>query len=366
MKATHTKPDRFLFGLILILTTGGFAIFSSAALGQASRIGASFSVVALKQFSILFFGLIMMIITTNIPYKHWRKYSPYLFALSLFLTCLVFLPNFGHSAGGAKSWLKLGFATFQPSEFLKFSFIAFLAAWLAARKEKIKDLKEGFLPFLFFLSLIGLILLAQPDTGTFMIIALAAIGLFVVAGGRWSHLLIIFLLGAILLGALVTFKPYIRERLITYINPSHDSLGSSWQIKQSLITIGSGGVIGRGFGQGIQKFNFLPQPIGDSIFAVASEEFGFVGSSTIIILFLILALWGLKITNKVKDNFGRLLGIGFILLITVQSFINIGAIIGIFPLTGVPLAFISHGGTALLFALIQAGIILNISKEIGK
>lgn len=367
MKTTKTaKPDRFLFGLILILITGGFVIFSSAALGQVGQTGASFSMVALKQLLILFLGFIMMIVASNIPYKNWRKYSPYLFALALILTSLVFVPDLGFGAGGAKRWLNLHFTTFQPSEFLKFGLVVFLAAWLATRKEKIKDLKEGFLPFLVFLSTVGFILLKQPDTGTFMVAIAAALGLFVVAGGKWSHLLIIFLLGAIMAGVLIWTRPYVKDRLLTYLDNKKDLKGASWQINQSLIAIGSGGVIGRGFGQSIQKFNFLPEPIGDSIFAVAAEEFGFIGSTVIVFLFLLLALWGLKVVNQVHDPFGRLLGIGLILLITAQSFINIGAMIGILPLTGLPLVFISHGGTALFFALIEVGIILNISKEVKK
>ncbi|MFA5736757.1 MAG: putative peptidoglycan glycosyltransferase FtsW [Candidatus Paceibacterota bacterium] len=365
MKSTkNKKPDRFLFGLILTLITGGFVIFSSAALGQVGRTSASFSIVALKQLLILLGGFVIMVIVSNIPYKKWRKYSPYLFGLALILTCLVFVPKLGFGTGGAKRWLDLRFTTFQPSEFLKFGLIVFLSAWLATRKEKIKDLKEGLLPFLIFLGMVCFILIKQPDTGTLMVTTIAALGLFVIAGGKWSHLMIILLIGILMIGVLALFRPYVKERLITYINPRHDLQDSSWQINQSLIAIGSGGIIGRGFGQSIQKFNFLPEPIGDSIFAVAGEEFGFVGTLIIVILFLTFALWSLKIINQIKDPFGRLLGAGMVFIITAQSFINIGAMIGIIPLTGVPLVFISHGGTALFFALIEVGIILNISKEI--
>ncbi|HQF40904.1 MAG TPA: putative lipid II flippase FtsW [Candidatus Paceibacterota bacterium] len=367
MKTAKTaKPDRFLFSLILILITGGFVIFSSAALGQVGRTSASFSVVALKQLLALFLGFVMMLIASKVPYKSWRKYSPYIFALALVLTSLVFVPGIGFGTNGARRWLDLGFTTFQPSEFLKFGLIVFLAAWLAARKEKIRNLKEGFLPFLIFLSVVCLLLLKQPDTGTLIVAIFVALSLFMIAGGRWSHLFIIILLGILLTGALIWTRPYIKDRLVTYLDPQKDSRGASWQINQSLIAIGSGGLVGRGFGQSIQKFNFLPEPIGDSIFAVAAEEFGFIGSTIIVGLFLLLALWGLKLMNKVKDSFGRLLGIGLVFLITVQSFVNIGAMIGIFPLTGLPLLFISQGGSALFFALIEVGIILNISKEVRK
>lgn len=357
------KADRFLFGLVLVLITGGFVIFSSAALGQVGRTGASFSMIALKQFFILCLGFLMMTVSSNIPYKSWRKYSPVLFVVGLILTSLVFVPGLGFGAGGARRWLNLHFTTFQPSEFLKFSFVIFLAAWIAARKEKIRSLRDGFLPFLVFLGTVAFLLLKQPDTGTFMVIVSAALGIFIIGGGKWSHLLVICILGLLMIAVLALTRSYVMDRLTTFLKPEQDALGNSWQINQSLIAIGSGGLVGRGFGQSIQKFNFLPEPIGDSIFAVAGEEFGFVGSALIVILFMLLGLWGLKITDQVKDPFGKLLGAGFVILITAQSFINIGAMIGLLPLTGVPLAFISHGGTALFFALIEVGIILNISRQ---
>lgn len=362
-KNKTTKADRFLFGLILTLVVSGFVIFSSAALGQIGRTGASFSTVALKQLFILCTGFLMMVIASNIPYKTWRKYSPVLFLVGLILTSLVFVPDLGFGAGGAKRWLNLQFTTFQPSEFLKFSFVIFLAAWISARKEKIRSLKEGFLPFLIFLGTIGFLLIKQPDTGTFMVIVSAALGIFIVGGGKWSHILSIFILGISMVIILALTRQYVMDRLTTFLRPGEDSLGTSWQINQSLIAIGSGGLLGRGFGQSIQKFNFLPEPIGDSIFAVAGEEFGFIGSSLLICLFMLFGLWGLKIAGQTKDPFGRLLGVGFVILITAQSFINIGAMIGLLPLTGVPLSFISHGGTALFFSLIEVGIILNISRQ---
>lgn len=360
---TNKKPDRILLLVVLALIVLGFAIFLSASLGQVGRDSASFSTVALKQLGVLLIGLILAVIFTNLPYKHLKPYSPYLFALAVILTVLIFVPGLGFSYGGARRWLEIGPFTIQPSEFLKFAYIVFLAAWASARKDRLKNSVEGFLPFLLFLGLISLLMLLQPDTGTLMIMVAGALSIFWVAGSRWRHLLIIGLLGIIAIGFLAFTRPYVRDRIETFINPKNDVTGSSYQINQSLIAIGSGGLWGRGFGQSIQKFNFLPQPVGDSIFAVASEEFGLLGASLLIILYSIFAVWGLRVISRVNDSFGRFLGTGLIILITSQAFVNIGAMLGLLPLTGVPLPFISHGGTALLFALVEVGIILNISKN---
>lgn len=356
------RPDRVLLLIVLTLIIVGFAIFMSASLGQMGRDSASFTTVALKQLGVLLVGLVLMIIFANLPYKNLKPYSPYIFALAIILTGLVFVPGLSFTYGGARRWLLLGPFTFQPSEFLKFVFIIFLAAWAGARKDRLQRLSDGFLPFLFFLVIVSGLMLLQPDTGTLMVIIAGALGIFVVAGGHWRHLFLLFLLGIVAIGLLAFTRPYVRDRIETFLNPKHDLTGSSYQINQSLIAIGSGGLLGRGFGQSVQKFNFLPQPIGDSIFAVASEEFGLLGASLLIFLYLAFAVWGLKIMSKVIDPFGRFLGTGLIILITGQAFINIGAMLGLLPLTGVPLPFISHGGTALLFALIEVGIILNISK----
>ncbi|OJI08845.1 MAG: stage V sporulation protein E [Candidatus Vogelbacteria bacterium CG10_big_fil_rev_8_21_14_0_10_49_38] len=357
------KPDRVFFLLILLLLVCGFAIFSSAALGQVGRDSASFATVVFKQLGVLLIGLVLLVIFSKIPYQSWRPYSPYLFWGALGLTALVFVPGLGLSFGGARRWLDLGWFSMQPAEFLKLALVIFLAAWAAARKNKIKDFKTGFLPFLFFLGAAAAVMLTQPDNGTFMIMIASALGIFILAGGRWSHLFLLFLLGIMAIGVLAVTRPYVRERLETFFNPQEDKQGASWQINQSLIAIGSGGLVGRGFGQSLQKFVFLPEPIGDSIFAVASEEFGLVGALTLLLLYLALVLWGLKLSVQVKDPFGRFLIGGFVIMIGAQSFVNMGSMLGLMPMTGVPLVFVSHGGTALLFALVAVGIILNVSRS---
>ena len=183
-----------------------------------------------------------------------------------------------------------------------------------------------------------------------------------ISGVPWKYIIGIGLASVLLLGGLVIFTPYLRARVNTFIHPSQDSQGSSYQLQQSLIAIGSGGVFGRGYGQSIQKFSYLPEPQGDSIFAVVGEELGFVGSVSIIFLYVLFAFRGLRIANRSPDLFGRLLVSGIVILITAQSFMNIASIIGVFPLTGVPLVFMSQGGTSFMIDLIAIGIVLQVSK----
>jgi len=361
----HTKKvDKFFLTITLLLILIGFFLFVSASLGLLARDnGASFEGVFVNQiFMGLFLGLTAMTIMSQVHYKNLRKYSFYFFILGCLLAVLVFVPGIGFGHNGARRWIDLRFTTFQPSEFLKLGFVLYFAAWLSAMKDKVSTFKYGTLPFLVLLGIPAVLILLQPDTGTFGVIAAAGFGMFLVSGGRISHIVFMGVLGVLLFVGLVYSKPYLQERLLTFVDPGRDPNGAGYQLNQSLIAIGSGQVFGRGFGQSIQKFNFLPEPTNDSIFAVASEEFGFLGSSFLVLCFLFFATRGLHIATRAPDQFSYLVVVGIILLIITQSFINIASMVGFFPLTGVPLLFVSHGGTALLFALAEVGMILNISR----
>lgn len=354
--------DKVFLSTVLILSFSGLFIFASAALGVLAEDIESFLYIIFKQlFFGLLLGLIAMFIVSNINYKHWQRFSIHIFVISIIASLLVFLPGIGIKSLGAKRWIDIGIATFQPAEFLKLGFIIYFASWLSSKKDGLDNLKTA-LPVIFIIAIPTAILLAQPDHGTLLSILSAAFAMYLVAGGRWSHFFLIIILGVITLGITIYFKPYALTRIETFLDPFSDPLGAGYQIRQALIAIGSGGVFGRGFGQSIQKFGFLPETVGDSIFAVFSEEFGFWGSSAIVLIFLALTLRGFRIVKRSPDNFSRLMVLGIVILIASQSFINIGAMLGIIPLTGVPLIFISHGGTALLFALIEVGIVLNVSR----
>ncbi len=362
MAIKKLKADKIFLASIFLLIAAGFFIFSSASLGLLAREGANFTTVAIKQAALAAFGIVLMIIASNIDFHRWKKWAFILFITSFVLTVLVFVPHIGFAHGGARRWLSIGPYTFQPAEFLKITAVMYLATWLSTYKEKVKQFKFGTLPFLIITMLVAAVMLKQPDTGTFLVIFAALFAIYIIAGASWKHVGITFLCCLLAVGALAYFRPYVMARITTFLNPGADAQGSGYQIQQALIAVGSGGFIGRGFGQSIQKFNFLPEPIGDSIFAVAAEEFGFIGCTILIAIFIFFALRGLKIASNSKDSFGKLLATGIIILIISQALINIGSMLGVMPLTGIPLSFISHGGTSLIFTLIEVGIILNISK----
>lgn len=349
---------------VFILVIAGYLIFASASLGLLSKQAVKYSNVAFNQtFFGLFLGSIACLVASKIDYKHYRKYAFYIFIASAIVTLFVFIPGLGFGHGGAQRWIRLGLLSFQPSELLKIGFIMYFAAWLSSVKDKAETLKYGFLPFLAILGVAGAILLAQPDTDTFLIITFAGLAMYLTGGGKWKYIFIMGAIGLVGLAGLAFTRPYVMSRITTFIHPEKNAQGSGYQIQQSLIAIGSGGMFGRGFGQSIQKFNVLPEPIGDSIFAVAGEEFGFVGAVSIIILFIFFAFRGLKIAGQVPDSFGRLMTVGIVILIVSQAFVNIGAMVGVLPLSGITLPFVSHGGTALFMTLTEVGIILNISKN---
>ncbi len=358
------KVDRFFLIIIIILLAVGISMFISASLGIWAKSEKTFYSVLFSQLVLgLGMGSIGMYLCYKIDYKFWRKYSFLIFLGSIILTACVFIPYLGWSHGGATRWIQIGGFSFQPVEILKFGFIIYFATLLSAAKNKVQDFKVGILPFIVMLALIAGILFKQPDTKSFILITVTGLGMLFISGVPMKYILGVGLGGVLLLGTLIFFTPYLQARVKTFLDPSHDPTGSSYQIQQSYIALGSGGVFGRGFGQSIQKFSYLPEPQGDSIFAVLGEELGFAGAVGTIFLYLLFALRGFRISNNSPDLFARLLVSGIVILITVQSFMHIASIIGVFPLTGVPLPFMSHGGTSLMIYLSAIGIVLHISKH---
>ncbi len=357
------KIDKVFLTIVLLLIFLGAAIFVSASLGILNRNQDTFYAVLISQLVLgMGFGLAGMYLTFKINYKLWCKYSFFIFFGAILLTAAVFIPHVGWSHQGAQRWIQIAGFSFQPVEILKFAFVIYFAAWLAWAKGRVQDFKFGILPLSIMLAVIALILFHQPDTKSFILITVTGISMLFISGVPIRYLLGIGALGVLVLGVLVLSKPYLQERIKTFIDPSQDARGSSYQIQQSLIALGSGGMLGTGFGQSVQKFGYLPEPQGDSVFAVIGEELGFVGTVGIIFLYILFAWRGLRIANNSPDLFSRLLVSGIVILITAQSFMHIASVIGVFPLTGVPLVFISHGGTSLMIYIMAIGIILQISK----
>ncbi|MBP7007126.1 MAG: putative lipid II flippase FtsW [Candidatus Pacebacteria bacterium] len=361
------KFDKFFLIVVLILISLGLLMFISASLGVLAKDANTFRNILVSQLVLgLGAGFVGMYFALKINYKFWRRWSFFIFIGSIILTGAVFLPGLGMEHGGAMRWLQIGSFSFQPAEILKFGFIIYFAAWLSWAKNRVQDFKFGILPLCIMLGIIALILFKQPDTKSFILITITGVSMLFIAGVPMKYIVGVGLIVSIGLSALVFFTPYLQQRLKTFIDPSADPKGSSYQIQQSLIAIGSGGMFGRGLGQSIQKFSYLPESHGDSIFAVLGEELGFIGAFATVILYLLFALRGLRISNRSPDQFSRLLVAGIVILITAQSFMNIASITGVFPLTGVPLVFMSQGGTSLMIALAAIGIVLQISKFSSK
>ncbi len=363
MKKEGKSFDRYFFSVVLIITAIGIFTFVSASLGILVRSEEKFYGVIFNQIVLgLVCGFVGLFVAARIHYTFWRKYAFYIFLGALALTLLVFVPGIGFSHGGARRWLDIGPLSFQPAELLKIAFVIYFAAWLAWVRKRGAELRYKIAPFLVLVGIVAVALLKQPDTKSIILIVGASAAMLFVSGVSWKKIAMVF--GVMLLGVamLAYTRPYVMSRVKTFLNPSHDPQGASYQLQQSLIAIGSGGIFGRGLGQSVQKFNYLPEPQGDSVFAVYAEEFGLIGTLTLLVLYIFLALRGYKIALRAPDAFSQYLVVGLVSLLTLQSFLNIGALVGILPLTGVPLVFISHGGTALAIALISVGMVLNVSR----
>lgn len=364
MTKKYNKPDYILLGTVGFLVAAGILILSSiSAPFSLEKFGNTYYFLNHQIVYGLIPGLIFGFLAFKIKLSSIKKWAPFLLLANLLLMVMVFVPNIGLKIEGAARWISLGPISFQPSEFLKIAFILYLAAWLTGRTTVQKSFNQTLLAFFIILGLIALTLIFQPDISTLGVIFLVAILMYFTNNTPFWHSILMIFLGIVSLFALAKIAPYRAERLAVFFNPNIDPMGIGYQLKQSLIAVGSGGATGVGLGMGIQKLGSLPQPISDSIFAVFSEETGFVGASFLILLFLLFLWRGLKIAKEAQDRFCQLTALGITCWIIIQAFVNIGAMIGIVPLTGIPLPLISYGGTSLVATLTAIGILLNISKN---
>lgn len=363
MKELFESIDRPFFFITLILIVVGFLILASAsAVLSEKNFQNTYSYIQ-DQFTRGFLiGVAGFFISVVTPFSFWRKVSVPLMIFSLVLMALIFIPTLGFSHGGATRWLHIGSIIFQPSEILKLSFVIYLASWLESKRHALGDFSAGFIPFVVIMGIVSIFLILQPDIGTLGVILLTAVIMYFVGGGRASQFFTLFIMGLVALFILVQSADYRLARFTVFLNPGHEPQGEGYQINQALIAIGSGGFGGLGIGASREKYSYLPEPIGDSIFAILGEEFGFVGGVGVIALFLAFLWRGLSIAAHAGNLFGKFLAVGLTTSVLVQAFINIGAISGLLPLTGIPLPFMSYGGTSLAIAMTSVGILLNISR----
>jgi len=358
------KPDPFILSVVLILLVFGLVMISSAGvIFSQIRFGDEYHLFKRHFLYGIIIGLPAMYLVSKINYKFWEKIALPLLGVTLFLLVLVLISGVGANYQGASRWIELGPISFQPTEIAKISMIIYLAAWLKSKGSKIKDLKEGLVPFLIILGVVAFLIISQPDIGTLGVIVMISLIMLYVSGAPLKYIAGILLGGVAFLGILIKLEPYRMSRLTAFLNPSIDPQGISYQINQALLAVGSGGIFGLGLGHSRQKFNYLPEPAGDSIFAIISEELGMVGASILVLFFIAFALRGYKIARYAPDDFGKLVAVGITSWITFQALVNIMSILKLMPLTGITLPFISYGSTSLVFTLVGVGILLNISKH---
>jgi len=358
------RPDIFLLlCFFLLLLFGILAISTSSAPFSQTKFGDSFYYVKRQIILGLIPGFIVFLFFYKMNLNYLKRYSIFFILTCLFLTVLVFVPDIGVKIKGGARWIDLGPITFQPSEFLKLAFITYLASWLHSKIGKEKDFSKAFFVFLLILTILSLILLSQPDMSTLLVILSSAILMFFISRTPLRQTIFILLLLLLVLIPLIKYFPYRLVRILTFLNPDMDPLGVSYQINQSLIAVGSGGLFGKGLGLSEQKMGFLPLSFSDTIFSIFAEEMGFLGSVFLISLYLLLFFRSYKIGIKEKDEFRKLLCFGISFWFYIQFFVNIGSMIGILPLTGIPLPFISYGGSHLIAEMGAMGILLNISKK---
>lgn len=316
----------------------------------------------------IFLGAIAFYVMNKIDYHIWRRWAFPFAILSIILLFAVFIPGIGSDELlGAKRWIHVGGIFFQPSEVVKLSFLIYLAAWLEKKGKDVEDISYGLGSFLAMLGFIVIMIaVAQKDLGTTMVIAIISIVVYFVAGAPWKHLGLLFLGGVIAFFTLIKIAPYRVARLSVFLNPELDPQGIGYHVNQSLLAIGSGGFFGLGLNRSIQKYNYLPEPATDSIFAVIAEELGFLFAVALIVLFLLFIIRALKIAKQAPDQFGRLLAVGIATWVGFQAFVNIGAMLSLFPLTGIPLPFISYGSSSMIMLLTATGILANISRRATK
>jgi len=364
----NPADKKILFAFLAILVLGLFFLTSASAVSSYLRSGHAYYFL-IRQIPALIIGAGFFYLFYKIDYRYWRKIASLALLASISLLILVFIPALSLEIGEARRWVSIFGLSFQPTELVKLTFLLYLATWLEAKKGELRKIESGTIPFIFTVAIVSILIMIQPDFGTLTIILISAIAAFFVGGGNYKHLFIIFLMGIIILGAFFYSRvqssregSYIRTRIDCYLDPSYDRQGDCYQINQSLIAIGSGGLMGRGLGESRQKFLFLPEVAGDAIFPIVAEEIGFIFSFILILLYIYIFYRGYLVARWSPDLYGRVLAVGIITWFAIQTFFNIGGMTNLIPMTGTTLPFISHGGSSMIASMAAMGLLLNISR----
>lgn len=363
-KAPAGQPDRLLLAVVGVLLMVGLQMVYSSSFGYALTAYNDASYLALRQALWAIVGFALLLVFSRVDYHIWRDLSLVGMVLSILALIAVHLPVIGVNNYGATRWIRLGpLPPVQPSEFIKLPMIIYISAWLTGRGDKLREFSAGLAPFVILMGLVGGLIMLQPDLGTTATILLTASALFFIAGASLRHLLILAGVAAIAGLLLVVGAEYRSGRMESFMDPWKDPQGKGFHIIQSLVAFGSGGFWGLGLGASRQKFFYVPGSHTDAIFAILGEELGYVGVVGVMALFAILICRGFRLSFRAPDQFGVLLASGITFWFTFQILINIGGITKSIPFTGIPLPFLSYGGSALAISMAAVGILLNISKQ---
>ena len=352
-----------LIAVITLIIFGLVMIYSASSIWAEYKFNDSFKYLK-QQLIFIVIGIILMIMTSKLDYKFYYKKTTIILGVCLFLLVLVLIPGIGSIRNGSRSLFGIGQFGIQPSEFAKLGLIIFTAKYLEKNNKNIKNIKKGIIPILLILFLTFGLIMLQPDFGTGMIIVVSILAMMFIAGVDLKFFITLGLLGIFGIIGLIAIAPYRMDRITSFLNPWKDPLGTGFQIIQSLYAIGPGGLLGQGFLNSRQKQFYLPEPQTDFIFSIISEEFGVLGVIVVVSLFIIILYRGIKIALNTKDHFSKYLSFGMIFQILIQAVMNLMVVIGLIPVTGVTLPFLSYGGSSLLISMISVGILLNISKNL--
>jgi len=354
------RPEYSLLALGVVLTIAGLVVVYSASfvIGLARYGSGQYFVIRQAAWALL--GGVLMLIALRTDYRVYRAFAvPLMLATLLALAAVVFV---GQEAGGARRWLGVGELTVQPAEFAKFTVIVYVAAWLASKGNSIRSMQDGLLPFVVIIGSVAALILLQPNLGTTFVIVSVTLAMFWAAGASLAQIITLGFAGLGALAILATVEGYRMDRLTAFFDAESDPLGHGFQTLQALIALGNGGVTGLGLGASRGKFFYIPESHTDGVYAVLGEELGFVGTSLVLLLYVALMVVGFRIARRARDQFGFLVATGITTWLVFQALVNIGGIVRVIPLTGVPLPFLSYGGSALAAEMLALGVLLNISR----
>lgn len=362
MAKVRSAPDWLIaVSVLLLLGIGVVMVYSASAVTAFHDYGDSYYYLK-RQLIFAALGVVAMFFTMNTDYWVWKKYAKVGLIACFVLLLLVLIPGIGVVRGGARSWLGIGSLGIQPSEFMKLAMVLFLSKLLSEQQGRIMEFGKGLMPPLLLVGLAFGLIMMQPDLGTGAVLVGSSMIVIYVAGARIKHLVGLAMVGVVGMVGLIAAAPYRLKRITAFMDPWQDPLGAGYQAIQSLYAIGPGKLMGLGLGMSRQKYAYLPEPQTDFIFSIIAEELGFIGGTTVLLLFMLLVWRGILASITAPDLFGSLLAIGIVGIVAVQVMINIGVVIGMMPVTGITLPLISAGGSSLTLMLTALGILLNISR----